>query len=58
MAARTSQIGFMVELVRSGLGAGFLPELVARQHVGVDVGCVALAEPRVFWRVAWIWKRG
>lgn len=57
IAARTNQIGFMAELVRSGLGAGFLPEFVARQHVGVDVVCVALAEPQVFWRVAWIWKR-
>ncbi|MBK1613856.1 LysR family transcriptional regulator [Rubrivivax gelatinosus] len=58
VVASTSQIEFMVELVAAGLGAGFLPRLMAqtRQRPGLRV--LTLREPALSWHLALAWRRG
>jgi DNA-binding transcriptional LysR family regulator len=55
IATRSSQIDFIVELVASGLGIGFLPRLIARANDGVRR--VAIADPAMVWHIAMIWRR-
>lgn len=58
IAARSSQINFIVELVYAELGIGFLPRLIAEQRVRSGVRHITLAEPELSWDMAWIWRRG
>ncbi|MFB9951079.1 LysR family transcriptional regulator [Rhizobium puerariae] len=58
IAARSSQIAFIVELVALGLGIGFLPRLIAEQRVNDRVRHVAVTAPAMAWHMAWIWRRG
>lgn len=58
IAARSSQINFIVELVYAGLGAGFLPRLIARQRVRPGVKHITVMKPTLSWDMAWIWRRG
>lgn len=58
IVARSSQIGFIIELVASGLGIGFLPRFMAegRKHPGVCHRCVT--DPSISWHLAWMWRKG
>jgi DNA-binding transcriptional LysR family regulator len=56
IAARSSQIDFIVELVAAGMGIAFMPRLIAEQHPSVRA--VRLAEPDTDWDMAMIWRRG
>jgi DNA-binding transcriptional LysR family regulator len=58
IAARSSQIDFIVELAAAGLGIAFLPRMLAEQHCHAAVCPVLLAEPDTEWRIALIWRRG
>ncbi len=58
VAARSSQIDFIVELVAAGLGAAFLPRLLDRRRTQVGVVSVVLDEPGVDWRLALVWRKG
>ncbi|WP_454848994.1 LysR family transcriptional regulator [Rhizobium binxianense] len=58
IAARSSQITFIVELVASGLGIGFLPRFIAEKRVHGGVRHVAVTGPAMAWHMAWIWRRG
>ncbi|WP_205927057.1 LysR family transcriptional regulator [Rhizobium sp. P32RR-XVIII] len=58
IAARSSQITFIVELVASGLGIGFLPRFIAEKRVHGRVRHVAVTRPSMAWHMAWIWRRG
>ena len=58
IAARSSQIDFIVELVATGLGIGFLPRMIAEQRRHPAVRQVLLAEPQTEWHMAMIWRRG
>lgn len=58
IAARSSQITFIVELVASGLGVGFLPRLIARKRVRPGVRHVPIEDASMIWHMAWIWRRG
>ncbi len=58
IVARSSQINFIVELVASGLGVGFLPRFIAQKRVHAGVRHVAVTKPRMTWHMAWIWRSG
>jgi len=58
IAARSSQIDFIVELVATGLGIGFLPRMIAEQRRHPAVRQLLLAEPQTEWHMAMIWRRG
>lgn len=57
VAARTSQIGFMLELVEAGVGVAFLPAMIARLHARPGLALVSLADPALEWRMALAWRR-
>lgn len=58
VAVRTSQIGFMMELVAGGVGVAFLPRMIALSHVRAGVALVSLADPSLEWHMALAWRRG
>lgn len=58
IVARTSQIDFMVELVAAGLGAAFLPRIVAEQRRNPALRLVPLDEPGTEWIMTMAWRRG
>jgi len=58
IAARSSQIDFMVELVGAGLGVAFLPRMIAAQRSNAAVHHVLLDEPDTEWIMAMVWRRG
>ncbi|MCX8998942.1 LysR family transcriptional regulator [Rhizobiaceae bacterium BDR2-2] len=57
VAARSSQINFIVELVAAGLGVGFLPRMIARQRVHDGVVHRAVVDPGMNWHMAFVWRR-
>jgi DNA-binding transcriptional LysR family regulator len=58
VAARSSQIDFIVELAAAGLGAAFLPRLLDQRRTRVGVVSLVLDEPDVDWRLALVWREG
>jgi DNA-binding transcriptional LysR family regulator len=58
IAARSSQINFIAELVAAGLGVGFLPRLIAEQRQRPGIAHALVVEPGMEWNMAWIWRRG
>ncbi|MDR3511438.1 MAG: LysR substrate-binding domain-containing protein [Caulobacteraceae bacterium] len=58
IAARSSQIDFVVELVAAGLGVGFLPRMIAEQRAHPGVRHLGLTDPGMDWDMALIWRRG
>jgi DNA-binding transcriptional LysR family regulator len=53
--ARTNQTEFVIALVMSGLGVGFLPRLIAEHRA---VSYVPLVEPHTEWHLVMIWRKG
>jgi DNA-binding transcriptional LysR family regulator len=58
VAARSSQIDFIVELVGAGLGVAFLPRVLDARRTRLGVASVMLDEPGVDWRLALVWRKG
>ncbi|ACK52676.1 transcriptional regulator, LysR family [Methylocella silvestris BL2] len=58
VAARSSQIDFVIELAAAGLGVAFLPRLMAEQRANPGVRRVLLDEPGTEWRMVLAWRRG
>ena len=58
IAARSSQVDFVFELVAAGAGAAFLPRSIAQQRSHRLVVGVPLDEPRCRWRIAYAWRHG
>ncbi|PNG27818.1 LysR family transcriptional regulator [Methylocella silvestris] len=58
VAARSSQIDFVIELAAAGLGVAFLPRLMAEQRANPGVRRVLLDEPGTQWRMVLAWRRG
>jgi DNA-binding transcriptional LysR family regulator len=58
IAARSSQIDFIIELAAAGLGIAFMPRMIAAQRTPPSLAQVPLAEPQTDWHVAMIWRRG
>ena len=58
VTSRSSQIDFIIELVSSGLGIGFLPRMIARQRANGRFRSVAVADAGMDWHIALVWRRG
>ncbi|MFC4350292.1 LysR family transcriptional regulator [Fodinicurvata halophila] len=58
VAARSSQISFIVELVAAGMGIGFLPRMIAEKRRHPRVASVVVADPDFHWHIALLWRRG
>lgn len=58
VAARSSQIDFIIELAAAGLGVAFLPRMIADERCPPAVRRIRLAEPDTDWHIAMIWRRG
>lgn len=57
IAAHSSQIDFMIELVSTGLGVAFLPRMIASQRRHPAVHPVLLHAPGAQWSMAMAWRR-
>jgi DNA-binding transcriptional LysR family regulator len=58
VAARSSQVDFIVELVATGLGIAFLPRSMAEKRNHPFVRRILLDEPNTEWQLVMIWRRG
>lgn len=58
VAAHSSQIDFIIELVAARMGISFLPRMIARQRAHPGVRRIALADSAMEWHMALIWRRG
>ncbi|GAA5231903.1 LysR family transcriptional regulator [Verticiella sediminum] len=58
IAARSSQVDFMIELVAARLGVAFLPRMLAQQRKHTGIRPVLLDEPGTEWAMALVWRRG
>jgi DNA-binding transcriptional LysR family regulator len=58
IAARSSQVDFIVELVAAGVGIAFLPRVIAEKHSHPSVRRALLDDPKSKWRIALAWRRG
>jgi DNA-binding transcriptional LysR family regulator len=58
VAARSSQINFIVELVAAGLGVGFLPRMIADLRTRPGVRHITITDHAMDWHMVWIWRRG
>jgi DNA-binding transcriptional LysR family regulator len=56
VAARSSQVDFIVELVAAGVGIAFLPRVISEKHSHRSVRRAVLDDPK--WRIALAWRRG
>ncbi|MGE4424735.1 MAG: LysR family transcriptional regulator [Pseudodesulfovibrio sp.] len=55
---KSSQIDFICKLAGAGLGAAFLPRVVAERRTSGQVGLVEVEDPHTAWDMAVIWRRG
>ncbi|WFU39823.1 LysR family transcriptional regulator [Bradyrhizobium sp. CB82] len=58
VAARSSQVDFIIELAAAGMGVAFLPRMIAEQRTHLSIVRVPLDEADTDWRIAMIWRRG
>jgi DNA-binding transcriptional LysR family regulator len=58
IAARSSQVDFIFELVASGVGIGFLPRTLVDNRPHRAVQFRLLDDPECEWRMAMAWRRG
>ncbi|MDR3630679.1 MAG: LysR substrate-binding domain-containing protein [Desulfocapsaceae bacterium] len=58
VAAYSSQIDFIIELVAVKLGVCFLPRMIAQQRPHPLTKCVAIEQPAIYWHMALIWRQG
>lgn len=58
IAARSSQIDFIIELAAAGLGVAFIPLLMDERRASAGRVSIVLDEPDTDWRMALVWRRG
>jgi len=58
IAARSSQVDFLMELAAAGLGVAFLPRMLAEAARDERVRAVLLTEPETEWRLTMVWRQG
>ncbi len=58
VAARSSQISFIIELVAAKLGVGFLPRMIAQRRRHPGVRHIGVVSQYMDWHIALIWRRG
>ena len=56
VAARSGQIDFSGDLVSAGLGAAFLPRMLAHKHHHPGIALIPLDEPHTDWHIALAWR--
>ncbi|MFW7267481.1 LysR family transcriptional regulator [Gluconacetobacter sp. Hr-1-5] len=58
VAARSTQVEFLFDLIAAGVGVGFLPRMMVetRQHDGIRA--IALDDPEMRWHMTLAWRRG
>lgn len=58
VAAHSSQVDFIIELVAAKLGIALLPRMIAEQRPHPMTRRVAVDHPAIFWHMALVWRRG
>ncbi|MEE3624398.1 LysR substrate-binding domain-containing protein [Nitrospirillum sp. BR 11752] len=58
VAARSSQVDFLMELAAAGLGVAFLPRVLAEHRPHSRIRALLLTEPETEWRLTMIWRQG
>jgi DNA-binding transcriptional LysR family regulator len=58
IAARSSQVDFVVELVAANVGVAILPEMIAERFSHRGVTALAIDDPQMEWHMALMWRRG
>ncbi len=58
VAAHSSQVDFIIELVAAKLGIALLPRMIAEQRPHPLTRRIPLEQPSIFWHIALIWRRG
>ena len=58
VAARSSQIDFLIELAAANVGVAFIPRSLAEQAHPARVRALLLTEPETEWRLTMMWRRG
>jgi DNA-binding transcriptional LysR family regulator len=58
VAARSSQIEFILELIAAGLGVGFLPRMMFESRGHSRVRSITISDPGMIWHMALAWRRG
>ena len=58
VAAHSSQIDFIIELVANKLGVALLPRMIAEQRPHRLTKRIAIGQPEIYWHMALIWRRG
>lgn len=58
IAARSSQVELILELIAAGLGVGFLPRMMVESRGHSGVRSSAVSDPGLTWHMALAWRRG
>lgn len=58
VAAQSSQIDFIIELVGAKLGVALLPRLISEQRPHPLTKRIAVDHPSIYWHMALVWRRG
>lgn len=58
VAAQSSQVDFVIELVALKLGVALLPRMIAEQRPHPTTRRIGITDPSLYWHMALIWRRG
>jgi len=58
IAARGGQIEFLIELVAQGVGAVFLPRMIAEERSRPGTAHATVVDPGTEWHIAMMWRTG
>jgi DNA-binding transcriptional LysR family regulator len=58
VAAQSSQVDFVIELVALKLGVALLPRMIAEQRPHRRTRRIEISAPSLYWHMALIWRRG
>jgi DNA-binding transcriptional LysR family regulator len=58
VAARSSQVDFLIALAAAGLGVAFMPRMLAEHAPGTRIRALLLTEPETEWRLTMVWRQG
>ena len=58
VAAQSSQVDFVIELVAAKLGVALLPRMICEQRPHPQTKRIAIDHPSLYWHIALVWRRG
>ena len=58
VAAHSSQVDFIIELVAAKLGVALLPRMIVEQRPHPMTKRVEIDHPAIYWHMALVWRRG